>query len=185
MDDEEFRKRLSEVAEWRIPKTEKEQTIGAKKRRGRKSNDELYMELREEIFHEEFDGINNTVPPMLVRVKVAGTICEDCGEYCPEGRHKEKKLYETGGKKNRHWRERCITCDRQCNPFTGKYDLTNQKASGVWAGYLRETKGMYKTKGNMARAKVMKPEVKNNLSTVIDNDQEMIRIYQEKTETDK
>lgn len=174
MDDKEFRQRLSEVAEWKIPKTEQEQTIGAKRRRGRKSNEERYMELREEIFQQEFDGHNPTIAPMLIRIKHTPITCDDCGELCNNGRQKEKKLYETGGKKNSHWRERCITCNRSKNPFTGKFDLSAQQASAVWTSYLRETKGMYKTAGNAARAKV-KPVQRD--STVLENDKETITIY--------
>lgn len=153
MDDKEFRRKLSEVADWIIPKNNQETTITGKKKRGRKSNDEKYMELREQIFQEEFDGVNNTIAPVVTRVKRCPVTCEDCGELCPEGRQKEKKLYETGGKKNSHWRERCITCNKSRNPFTDKFDLTTQQASYTWTAYLRETKGMYKTAGNAAREK--------------------------------
>ncbi len=149
-----------------------------KKKRGRKSAEDEYMEHREELFHEEFNGVNPTYAPMLVRVKRCGITCEDCGEYCANGREKEKKLYETGGKKNSHWRERCLTCNKAKNPFTGKYDLSIQQASYVWAAYLRETKGMYKTTGNTARKKINEVkmlEVKEKIET----DTETITFYSE------
>lgn len=173
MDDKEFRRRLSEVADWRIPETQQETSNNAKKKRGRKSNDEIYMELREQIFHEEFDGINNTIPPMLVRVKCQPTTCEDCGEHCPNGRKKETKLYETGSKKVRNWRERCLTCDKSKNPFTGKFDLTTQQASHIWTNYLRETKGLYKTAGNAARVTMSNP----NGNVLREDDENIIISY--------
>lgn len=153
MDDKEFRRRLSEVADWKIPETQQETSNNAKKKRGRKSNDEIYMELREQIFHEEFDGINNTIPPMLVKVKRCSTTCDDCGEHCPNGREKEAKLQEKNGK--RAWRQKCVTCGKFQNPFNGKFELTGSAASIKFNDFMRETKGAYKTQGNEARESVL------------------------------
>lgn len=153
MDDEEFRRKLSEVAEWKIPDTPRETSLNAKKKRGRKSNEEQYMELREEIFYEEFDGVNSTYAPMLTRVKRAACTCEDCGCHCPNGRETEAKLQEKNGK--RAWRKKCITCGKYENPFTGEYELTGSAASIKWNDFMRETKGVYKTKGNQARESVI------------------------------
>lgn len=140
MDDKLFRQMLSEVADWKIPETLQETTTNAKKKRGRKSNEELYQEAREQIFQEEFDGINTTIPPLLLRIKSNPCVCDDCGAHCPEGRKKEKKLYETGARKKRNWREKCITCNKAQNPFTGKFDLTPTEASHVWTDFLRQSK---------------------------------------------
>lgn len=147
MDDEEFKRRLSEVAEWRIPETITGTKDGdAKKRRGRKSSEELYQEAREEIFLEEFGGVNHTFPPQILKVKKESCVCNDCGKFCESGRQKEKKLYETGTAKKRNWRERCVTCGLHQNPFTGKFELQPQAASHVWTDFLRERKGEYKSK---------------------------------------
>jgi hypothetical protein len=176
MKDEDFKKRLSEVADWIIPKTDRETTITAKKKRGRKSNEQQYMELREEIFHQEFDGINPTYPPMLTRVKRCGKNCEDCGAYCPNGRETEAKLHKKGDKKA--WRKKCLTCGMFENPFNGKFELTGSAASIKFNDFMKETKGMYKTKGNQQRKKVL---VKHSTqTTVLENEHETITFYHEK-----
>lgn len=149
MDDKEFKRRLSEVAEWKIPETPRETSLNAKKKRGRKSNEDEYMELREEIFYEEFGGVNNTYPPMLTKVKRCAVTCEDCGKHCSNGRETEAKLQEKNGKTA--WRRKCVTCGKFQNPFNGQYELSGSAASIKWNDFMRETKGVYKTQGNERR----------------------------------
>lgn len=132
MDQEQFKKRLSEVAIWEIPKTPRD-TVPEYRRRNPASLEELY-EQDQDIF-ENTDGINTTMPIHLKAVKCQPTVCEDCGKHCPNGRKKEAKVYQTG--KNRHWRQRCVTCDRTKNPYTGQYDLDGTQSSHVWNSYLR------------------------------------------------
>lgn len=176
MTDDEFKKRLSEVADWKLPDTPRETSLNAKKKRGRKSAEDIYQETREEIFFEEFGGVNPTYPPMLTRVKVQSCICEDCGKECPNGRKKETKLYETGSKKTRNWREKCVTCNLAKNPFTGKFELSTQEASFVWTNFLRDSKGTYKTAGNKAREELLK---KSQNPNAIESDTEIITYHQE------
>lgn len=152
MDDKEFRRKLSEVADWKIPETPRETSLNAKKKRGRKSNEEQYMELREEIFLEEFGGVNPTYPPMLTKVKPAATTCE-CGRVCETGCQKEAKLYTSKGKN--HWRWKCHTCGMTQDPYTGEFCLNSQKASVVWNSFLRETKGAYASKGNLVKDNIL------------------------------
>mgnify|MGYP006268343161 CR=1 FL=1 len=137
MDEDLFKQKLSEVADWKIPETPRETSVNAKKKRGRKSNEEQYMETREEIFYEEFDGINPTLHLMLTRVKYKPTTC-DCGRICEDGCEKEAKLYQKNEKS--FWRMKCKTCGFTQNPITGKYDLTGLNASIIWAGFLRDCK---------------------------------------------
>jgi hypothetical protein len=172
MKDEEFKRRLSEVADWKIPETTRETSLNQKKKRGRKSAEDQYMELREEIFHEEFDGVNPTFPPMLTKVKRCGETCSDCGDYCPNGRETEAKLQEKNGKKA--WRRKCLTCNKYQNPYNGQYELTGSNASIKFNDFMRETKGVYKTKGNEQR-KVM--IIQTPISRVIENDEEKITFY--------
>ena len=174
MKDEEFKQKLAEVADWEIPKTPRETSLSAKKKRGRKSSDDAYMELCEEIFHEEFNGINPTYPLMLTRIKRCGCNCEDCGQYCPNGREKEAKLQKKG--KKQVWRQKCLTCGKSQDPFTGKFNLTGSEATIKFNDFMRETKGVYKTKGNEERKRVM---VERN-KTVIETDCETITYYHEK-----
>lgn len=152
MDDKEFRRKLSEVAEWKIPETPRETSLNAKKKRGRKSNEDEYMELREEIFLEEFGGVNPTYPPMLTKVKPSATTCE-CGRVCETGCQKEAKLYTSKGKN--HWRWKCHTCGMTQDPYTGEFCLNSQKASVVWNSFLRETKGAYASKGNLVKDNIL------------------------------
>jgi hypothetical protein len=169
MDDEEFRRRLSEVAEWKLPDTPRETSLNQKKKRGRKSAEEKYQDEHEEIFMELFEGVNPTYPPMLTRVKRCAVTCEDCGEHCANGRQTEAKLQEKNGKTA--WRKKCLTCNKYENPFNNKYELTGQAASIKWNDFMRETKGAYKTKGNEQRKQVLANK------TVIDNYSETITFY--------
>ena len=149
MNDEEFKRKLSQVAEWKLPDTPRETSLNAKKKRGRKSNEELYQDEHEEVFMELFKGVNPTYAPLLTRIKYQATICDDCGCRCETSCQKEKKLYDTTG--NPHWRERCLTCKKAKNPYTGKFDLSIAEASAVWSSFLRESKGAYASKGNLAK----------------------------------
>ena len=148
MDDAEFKRRLSEVAEWRLPDTPRETTLGAKKKRGRKSKEEQYQDEHEEVFLELFDGANPTYAPMLTKVKRSPTTCE-CGRVCSTGCDKEAKLCQT--KDKTIWKWKCQTCGMTQDPYTGEYTLSPQKASIVWNSFLRESKGCYASKGNLAK----------------------------------
>jgi len=170
MDDKLFKQLLSEVAEWRIPEAVTGSKDGVKRSRGRPSKELQYQLDRERIFQEEFDGVNPTFPPQVIKLKNSACVCEDCGQHCENGRQMEKKLYETSGKKN--WRERCLTCERSKNPFTGKYDLTFSQAPHIWTDFLKDRKMVYKTEKNQAR----KP-AQIESKTIIENHREKITYY--------
>ncbi|CAB4178724.1 hypothetical protein UFOVP1634_31 [uncultured Caudovirales phage] len=135
MDDTEFRRKLSEVAEWKLPDTPRETSLNAKKKRGKKSKEEEYQDEHEEIFLELFEGVNPTYAPLLTKVKYIPTVCE-CGRTCDSGCPKEAKLQQT--EKSQHWRIKCRTCGMTQNPYTGEFNLNAQGASGVWNGFLQE-----------------------------------------------
>jgi len=149
MDDELFKQKLSQVAEWKLPDTPRETSLNAKKKRGRKSAEEKYQDEHEEVFMELFDGTNPTYAPMLTRIKHTPYNCE-CGKICDNGCEKEAKLYQTQTKAI--WRWKCHTCGMTQDPYTGEYNLNPQKASIVWNSFLRETKGAYASKGNLAKS---------------------------------
>lgn len=152
MDDKLFRQKLTEVADWKIPDTPRETSLNQKKKRGRKSNEELYMEVREEMFHEEFGGVNTTFPPMITRLKVQAETCGDCGIDCPKGRHVEAKQYTSNNKT--HWRRHCITCGNWENPYTKEFDLaTGTESSIIWNSFHRDSKELYQSKGNKVKTK--------------------------------
>jgi hypothetical protein len=168
MDQKEFEKRLSQVAEWKLPDTPRETSLNAKKTRGRKSEELKYMEIREEIFHEEFGGINTTFPPMLTSVKRSAIDCQDCGEHCPNGRETEAKLHQKKDKSC--WRRKCVTCGYFQNPFTGKFDLKGVAASSRWNDYLLGNQRQY-------YKKTFRPTEQANGVIVEENDSVCITSY--------
>ena len=176
MDDKLFKQKLSEVADWRIPEslTDKPKEPARPKKRGRPSLESLYQEEHENAFLELHNGTNPTYPPEILRVRCQPTDCADCGAHCPRGRKKEKKLYEAN--KKRHWRERCVTCGLWQNPFTGAFDLPTAKASAVWNSYVRDTKGIYNTKGNEQRALDLKKPVPQPNLPVIEHEDDCVII---------
>jgi hypothetical protein len=152
MNDEEFKRRLSEVAEWEMPKLKDWEIKEAKKSaRGKhkRTEEELYQLEHEQAFLEIFQGINPTHKPILIKVIHQPILCE-CGEIRDDGCPRDLKLHHANGKC--HWRQKCLGCGKSQNPYTGKFDLGPQRASVVWAAFLRDTKGIYKTKGNLAKA---------------------------------
>ena len=150
MKDDEFKQKLSEVAEWEIPKLSQTEIKEARQRaRGRRSNEELYQEEHEQVFLELFEGVNPTYPPNLTKIKHAPTICE-CGRVCSDGCEKEAKLYQKG--KEKYWRWKCKSCGMTQDPYTGEYKLDSIKASVVWNSFLRDTKGAYASKGNKVKS---------------------------------
>ena len=138
MDQELFKQRLSEVAEWIQPKITKSDLKEARQRsrgRGRKTAEEQYQEEHEEVFTQMFDGVNPTVPVELKAVKPALSHCEHCDQMVQGGPHIEKKLYLTRPKP--HWRETCKTCNRGRNPYTNEFDVTPSVCGHKWNSYLR------------------------------------------------
>lgn len=150
MDDKEFKNLLTSVAEWHIPKSiTGNDSILPKRKRGRPTSEEQYQLAREQIFKQEFDGVNLTFPPQLLKLKNTAVDCSDCGQHCENGRHTEKKLHIAN--KIRHWREKCVTCGLVKNPVTGKFDLKPGQAGLIWNDFLRDRKGAYNTERNRAR----------------------------------
>jgi len=172
MDDQEFKRRLSEVADWHI-RTDADKPYSKPKR---KKSDEQLVEMVGEDNSEEIstDGVNDTIAPAITRVKRAACVCDDCGQHCPNGREKEAKLHTKG--KKRVWRQKCLTCKKFQNPFTGEFNLTGSAASIKFNDFMRETKGVYKTQGNELRKKVTVERSK----TVVENEHETITFYHEK-----
>ena len=172
MDDEEFKRRLTEVAEWHTP-TDADKPYAKTKRK--KRNEQL-MELVGDDDNQEVitDGANDTIAPVITKLRTAACNCEDCGRHCPEGRAKEAKLHQKGDKKV--WRQKCLTCKMFQNPFTGEFNLTGSVASIKFNDFMRETKGVYKTRGNEERRRVTVERTK----TVIEHEHETITFYHER-----
>lgn len=137
MDQEEFKRKLSEVAQWRIPETITGTKDGNQKkprRRGRPSEEDLYQEAHEEIFLEIHNGINPTFPLQITELKTCEQACVACGQICKGGQSKEAKFFN---KPKNHWREKCVTCGLYKNPYTGRYELTSFQSSQAWFAWTR------------------------------------------------
>lgn len=156
MTDDEFKQKLSEVAEWKIPDTPRETSLNQKKKRGRKSEEEKFQEAHEIIFRDIHGDVNPTYAPMITKIKCQPVDCEDCGKHCPNGRKTEYKHYDTN---RSHWRRRCVTCEKNQNPFTGEYDLSSQKSSSVWADWLRKTNPRYIKKAEQEQEQEVVPDI--------------------------
>jgi hypothetical protein len=127
MDDNEFKRILSEVAEWRFEKVSETQ-IKQSRKMARGKFKPIVEGEEPEMAVQLIDGVNPTTVPILVKLKPCATNCEDCGKHCPNGREVTAKLYpsRTLGK---HWRKRCVTCQRYLNKDTGKFSVTDSNAS--------------------------------------------------------
>jgi hypothetical protein len=137
---EQLHLKLSEVAEFRMPKlTPSEIKISKQKARGkgRPSLEEQYQDEHEEVFLDLFQGINPTHTPELVKVHIKAIDCEDCGAHCPIGRQTEIKFYKAVPNHIAHRRDRCLTCNKYRDPNTGEYTLSQGPACQVFLNWAK------------------------------------------------
>jgi hypothetical protein len=135
--DEIFQK-LTEVAEFRMPKLKPHDIKISKQRsrgKGRPSNEELYQEDHEEVFLDLFQGINPTMTPELVKVNIKPKDCEDCGVHLTVSREMEIKYYKATNKHIAHRRERCLVCNKYRDPNTGLFTLPQGPACQVYLNW--------------------------------------------------
>jgi hypothetical protein len=143
MDPNEFKRRLTELSVWEIPKVPngkgRPSDPNALNKRKTKyvsaitlAEDEDEEPIEEPITSSE---TNQTLGPVVKAVKVRPTTCDDCGRKCSKGRQTEAKVYETSEK--RHWRETCLTCSKARNPYTNKFDVPAAASSLVWQAYFK------------------------------------------------
>lgn len=168
MNDEEFKRKLSQVAEWHLPQIKLNGTE-RRKVRGKLSNEDKYQDEHEQIFFEIYGGVNPTTTPQVTKVTRAACICGDCGKHCSNGREKETKLYETQGQS--HWREKCLTCKLSKNPRTGLFDLPNATAAADWNHWIRGNKSATSTNTNTKPVQIIGEYL------VEENDTEIIKRY--------
>jgi hypothetical protein len=137
MDQEQFKDKLTEVAEWYTLKEDNGGKIHCKRKRENEQLMELAGEndLETENICEPDVTVNESRRPIAIKkLKIQPCTCEDCGKWCENGRKTQKKIYETG---KRHWRYQCLTCHRWRNPETGIYELTNATAAPVYIRYIK------------------------------------------------
>lgn len=134
MKDEDYKQKLSEVAEWFIP------VVGAgtvsKKggKLGRPTNEDKYQAAREKMFLEEFGGVNSTLSLELVKVKIAAVDCPDCDRHCSEGRKVDIKICKAHGQT--YFRRRCHSCNLYEDPATNKFTTNGTQSSIKWNTFL-------------------------------------------------
>jgi hypothetical protein len=140
MDKQELLQKLSEVAEWQMPKLTPSDIKISKQRgrgKGRPSNEDKYQEEHEEVFLDLFQGINPTMSPELVKVKIKSKDCEDCGIHLAEGRQMQIKFYPATPGHIAHRRERCMNCKQYKDPYTGRFELAMGPACQQYLNWAR------------------------------------------------
>jgi hypothetical protein len=141
MDKEQFKQKLSEVADWQIPKlndTEIKESLKAIRGRGRPSEEEQYQWEHMKQFLEIHNGTNPTSPLELTKVKIAACVCTDCGKLCENGCKKEIKYYPATRGHVAHRRIRCITCGFYRDPNTGQFDLPQGPACQQYLNWAKK-----------------------------------------------
>jgi hypothetical protein len=127
MDDAEFKRKLSEVAVWRIDKVSNTSVKEGIRRARGKTKPIVEGDPEPELAVTLVDGANPTMAVTLVSLLPCATTCEDCGKHCPNGREVTAKLYPSRSL-GLHWRKRCVTCQRYLNKDTGEYTVSNNEA---------------------------------------------------------
>ncbi len=153
---EQLHLKLSEVAEFRMPKlSASEIKISKQKARGkgRPTKEEQYQEEHEEVFLDLFQGINPTHAPELVKLHIKPIDCEDCGAHCENGRQMEIKFYKAVPNHIAHRRDRCLTCNKYKDPNTGEFTLPQGPACQV---YLNWAKSQFSLRNKQAKKDLAK-----------------------------
>jgi hypothetical protein len=158
MNNDEFLKRLSEVAEWYRPQTGPQGQPSVSKGRakpipehpGAITEAEL-DEMTEEAVTEYYEQLiawreaqpNASVPPEILRLRPYARKCEDCNKACDSTRRVECKQYVTVV---RHWREYCNYCERFRDPRTGEFSVKREASAQFFGNLYRRDKPMPKAK---------------------------------------
>jgi predicted Zn-ribbon and HTH transcriptional regulator len=189
MDQEEFKRKLSEVSEWVIPDTTREITLN-QKRKHRKKLSQAQQEPLEQQEQDDVDDVddddeqeqdvvvvNTTYAPVVVNLVIKPVDCEDCGKHCAKGRRLEAKFYQYGDRQM--WRQFCNTCSKYKNPYTGKFDVNGQLAANVFNNYIRNRSIYLNTKAWRKQAELDA----GSSSTVVENDHSTIIYHHKKQPT--
>jgi hypothetical protein len=140
MDEELFKQKLSEVAEWQIPdiKLDSNDKRKLQNKRGRPTNEEQYQEEHEQEFINLFEGKNPTAAPELVGLKKEKTLCADCGNLCNSTQRREIKYYKNQRHHIDHVRIKCIECNMYRHPETGVFNLPAGPACQVFLNWSKK-----------------------------------------------
>jgi hypothetical protein len=142
MDNEEFLKKLSELTEWHRPEFGPNGSKSVSKRT--KDVPEIIEECVDELEENkesEPQGPNESVPPVIIRLKPQKRNCDDC-ECVVTDRRVERKLHHTN---KPHWREYCTACKLYKDPRTGRFELTAKQSQMIYQTVTRG-QGKYRSK---------------------------------------
>lgn len=133
MEQDEFKRRLSDVAEW------KQEVKGPNGYRKGQQNVKYVSDWDDddEDDYDEYDEVIDVdalnIPIEITKIKPIASVCDDCG-LVVENRIKHfKKAQNRFGTQ---WRESCYTCKKHKNPNTGKFDMTGTEGIQIWKEYL-------------------------------------------------
>jgi hypothetical protein len=162
MRDEEFKKRLTEVADWYTPVDIDSKTASSKI-----------------VDRCEDQQPNDTLSPKILKLKYAKATCQDCGKIV-QGRHKDIQLYKR--KNNVGFKEKCLACGLHKDPYTGKFNITGTEAAIKWSAYFRRTR----TAEPKPAVKIAcSAEPKTQSTVIYDSQTETIIDHCEKSREDK
>lgn len=187
MNKEEFEKKLTEVAEWRIatdPTTDHGLVRPSKQYKRRVK----VVEEDQDSEEQPLDPITQNFPVRIDSVKNS-TTCDDCGDYCKNGRGIDIKAHEWHG--NSCWRKRCTACGLWQNPFTGQYTMDGNDSIQLTNKWLRNKHnpdriekireeilaGRSEFKNQRITRTTMQGKNTNSIEEIIDNDKETIVKY--------
>ena len=135
MDQNEFLQKLSELAEWEIPRVGA--SGGSMPQKKIKVVEEVDLDNDDddeeaEVVEPEVKGPNVTIAPRITKIKPQPRMCEDCHEIV-ENRKTLRKMNFTPVT---HWREKC-NCGIYKDPNTGEFTLrNNQDLQDAFRKYL-------------------------------------------------
>ena len=146
MKDNEFKEKLSQVADWELVKIKLDSDTKRRLSYTSRKNieqEELYELEQELAFYEQNNGTNPSIPPEVTKLHCKDEACNDCGKICHGGRKMEHKKYFKQDKSI--WRHKCLNCNLTIHPETQQFSLSTHRANTVWNLYLNQ-KGYRKYK---------------------------------------
>ena len=120
MQKDKFEKMLSEVADWDYP-----YVVGADSTVTFKPVGKASFKEDQTVWHH----------PVIKEMKIKPKHCEDCGEWCEKGRQTEMRI---AVQPQKHWRTKCVTCNKWKHPKTGEFCLTGYNVATYWKDYFKK-----------------------------------------------
>jgi len=129
MDNEQFVKRLKELAQVKQVKTPANPAI-----RMPDEPEPIFRNGEEFVITKDH---NPTLTYEIVKLNPIIKDCEDCGKQSVADRTVNRKLYDWP---QRHWRLSCSDCRMHQNPETGLFSIPNSTVNAFFQGYFRGKK---------------------------------------------